>query len=78
MDAGFNIYELDDEQKKVLNGEVADDEVQLRNLELDVARMNGYLKGRADSDKSSHERLIHDSTGGRTFRNVTPNPQSST
>ncbi len=66
MDAGFNIYEMDEEQTRALKDGVTEkiDAAQLAKLEADVARMHGYLKGRAESDRSAHEKLVWDSANG--------------
>lgn len=48
------IYELTDEQRKALMGDGYEDKKidgkRLDTLQEDVARLDGYLKGRADSD----------------------------
>jgi hypothetical protein len=52
MDKRGHIYELTEEDKeslsKSMNEPVTADTVELRE---DVARLEGYLKGRADSDR---------------------------
>lgn len=49
------IYEFTDEQKKALAGDGYEDKKidgkTIETLEQDAARLDGYLKGRADSDK---------------------------
>lgn len=56
------IYELTDAERRALDGERADeqgdgfDEEQVARMREDVARLDGYLKGRADSDKSKATR----------------------
>lgn len=72
MDAGYNIYELDAEQKAWIDGDAISDgetmtEKQVATLREDVARLDGFLKGRAESDRRAHERLVHDSAAG-TYR----------
>lgn len=52
MDPNGHIYELTEEDRQALLGEptkIADEEIAA--LKEDVARMEGYLKGRADSDR---------------------------
>lgn len=48
MDAGFNIYEIPEEQQ------VEPDQV----TKEDVARLQGFLKGRAESDRQKHEKVV--------------------
>jgi anti-sigma factor RsiW len=55
MDKSFNIYELSDEDRAALEAETFKpfneaNEARTAELREDVARLNGYLKGRADSD----------------------------
>lgn len=71
MDSSGDIYELSDEQKKILSGEEV---IDISNEEIietkeDVARLDGFLRGRAEGSKSRrHEKLVHDSSGGKTYR----------
>ena len=54
MNSNYHIYELTDYQKKLLdpNTEVlAEGKEKFDKLKEDIARLEGYLKGRADSDK---------------------------
>ena len=70
MDAGGNIYELTDEQRAVLDGTVADGltDEQVSTLKQDVARLDGFMRGRAESDRGAHEKLVHDSSKYGTYR----------
>lgn len=58
MDKDGLIYELDEEQKAYLNNlqnntpTISVIEKTMLPLLEDVARLDGYLKGRADSDRS--------------------------
>lgn len=71
MNEDFRIYEMTEAQKRALNGERADeqgdgfDEEQVTKLREDVARLDGYLKGRADSDKAGPSRPNSDLTRRR-------------
>ncbi len=64
MDANHHIYELSEAQRRALNGERADeqgdsfDEEQVAVMREDVARLDGYLKGRADSDRTKPKMAI--------------------
>lgn len=52
MDKYGHIYELDEEAQRAILGEptkIPDEE--LEQMKQDVARLEGYLKGRADSDR---------------------------
>ena len=70
MDAGGNIYELDSEQKAWIGGDALT-EKQVAQVREDVARLDGFLKGRAESDRRAHERLVHDSKKEGTYRKAT-------
>ena len=56
MNKDHHIYELSEAEIAALNGERHDeagdgfDDEQIAKLREDVARLDGYLKGRADSD----------------------------
>lgn len=54
MNKDHLIYELTEEQQKALMGDGYEgkkiDGKTIETLEQDVARLDGYLKGRADSD----------------------------
>lgn len=62
MNKDHLIYEMTEAQIAALNGERADDqgdgydEEQVATMREDVARLEGYLKGRADSDKAGPSR----------------------
>jgi hypothetical protein len=72
MDTSHRIYELTDEQIDALNAPPASNPLApeaLATLCEDVARLNGYLKGRADSDaplrgKGANKDLAGWTTGG--------------
>jgi hypothetical protein len=53
MDKRGHIYELTEEDKESLSKSMNDEPVTADTVELreDVARLEGYLKGRADSDR---------------------------
>lgn len=52
MDPNGHIYELTEEDKQALLGEPTPiSEEDVAGLKQDVARLEGYLKGRADSDR---------------------------
>jgi hypothetical protein len=50
MDKEGLIYELSEEQKTFLSNSTKEEKIM--EAREDVARLEGYLKGRADSDKS--------------------------
>lgn len=53
MDPNGHVYELNDEEKKLLEKDRSYDQTpQESELREDVARMEGYLKGRAEGDRS--------------------------
>lgn len=70
MDVNHHIYELTDEQKKAFAGDGYEDEkidgVIYEKLREDAARLDGYLKGRADSDAPKRERPNSDLTRRRS------------
>ncbi len=72
MNTEHRIYELTDAQRRAIEGERADDqgdgydEEQVTRLREDVARLDGYLKGRADSDKAAPSRPNADLTRRRS------------
>lgn len=53
MDPNWNIYEITDEEIEELRkaNREAFDEDRIAQMKEDVARLEGYLKGRADSDR---------------------------
>lgn len=72
MNSEHEIYELTDAQRRAIAGERADeqsdgyDEEQVALLREDVARLDGYLKGRADSDRAQMSRPNADLTRRRS------------
>ena len=65
MDAGHNIYEISKDELSAMSEE------QLQSMKEDVSRLDGYLKGRADSDRpkrEKHERVFWDSATQGTYR----------
>jgi len=53
MDPNGHIYEITDEEMAALRDECATEipAEQIEQMKQDVARLEGYLKGRADSDR---------------------------
>lgn len=69
MNKDHEIYELTDEHKAMLNDLRNDDKVDKEQVLLvkeDVARLDGYLKGRSDSDKAGPSRPNSDLTRRRS------------
>lgn len=69
MNKDHQIYELSEAQKQALKGEQPNDdasdgfdEEQITILREDAARLDGYLKGRADSDRAQMSRPNSDLT----------------
>jgi hypothetical protein len=73
MNKDHQIYELTETQRRILAGEEEPipeggdgyDEEQVTVMREDVARLEGYLKGRADSDKAGPSRPNADLTRRR-------------
>lgn len=72
MNKDYKIYELTEAQKRAMLGERPDDQSdgyddeQAALLREDVARLDGYLKGRADSDRAQMSRPNSDLTRRKT------------
>lgn len=68
MNKDHEIYELSEAQKQAVLGERSDDmgdgydDEQAILLREDVSRLEGYLKGRADSDRAKMSRPNSDLT----------------
>ena len=68
MNKDHEIYELTEAQKKAMLGERSDDsgdgydDEQAALLREDVSRLDGYLKGRSDSDRAQMSRPNGDLT----------------
>lgn len=71
MDARGNIYELSEKEKATLQAYFeSKDSTRLKEMRIaeDVGRLDGYLRGRAESDRRKHEKLVHDSKKQGTYR----------
>lgn len=78
MDPQGNVYELTKEEIAAMSMSKEEVAEHLRHNSLlpgvgiyareDAARLDGYLHGRAESDRKNHGRLIFDSSGGKTYR----------
>lgn len=70
MDAGGNIYELTDEQTKTMKEawEAGIHDAMSAQASEDVARLDGFMRGRVEAARSAHEKLVWDSTKDGTYR----------